>query len=135
GFNLTEAALCTALGVDYPASAPTVSQCKQVASCIFHVGREGIFDGVSYADDLKEFVVEERLFVSPGDRVSPYTSGDRALGLAFFVFPNEAVLRDRTENIEHLVQAVSAETLASSARPCKGASQRGMGWGSRRSSR
>lgn len=104
GFNITQAAVCTALGGDYPCESATAQDPRPVASYVVNTAQEGEFRGVALAPEIKPYFFEERLFVKPGQRVLPFTRGDRALGVLIFKFPDLQVMREKMERIEDLVE-------------------------------
>lgn len=103
GFNITRAAVCTALGVDFPCESGTAQDSQPVASYVLNSAREGRFRGVVLAREMRPFLFEERLFVRSGQRVLPFTRGDRALGVLIFKFPNPEVMREKMDRIEDFV--------------------------------
>ncbi len=104
GFNITEAAVCTALGVNYPCASQTAKEPRAVASFVVNAAHAGEFLGLELSPEVRDFLFEERLFVQPGTQVLPFTRGDRALGILIFKFPDLAVMRQIMDRIEDLVQ-------------------------------
>ncbi len=112
GFNITQAAVCTALGVDYPCESPIAKAPRPVASYVLNTAEEGELVGVDIAPEIRDYLLEQKLFVQPGSPVLPFTRGDRALGILIFTFPDLAVMREKMEQIEDLVRVVVNATPA-----------------------
>lgn len=104
GFNLTKAAVCTALGVDYPCESPVAKDPKPVGSYLLHATVEGRFEGVQVAPAMRAYLLEQKLFVQPGAPVLPFTRGDRVLGILIFQFPTMELMREMMSGVEEQVQ-------------------------------
>ncbi|MBX7258286.1 MAG: 4Fe-4S cluster-binding domain-containing protein [Candidatus Hydrogenedentes bacterium] len=104
GFDLTEAAVYSALGVDYPCESLYCANPKPVASYLMGSRFSGRFEGYEFSPELKPYVVETRLFAKPGSDIQPFTRADMAAGIAFMEFPDMDVLRESMEHIEDLVK-------------------------------
>ncbi len=112
GFNITEAAVCTALGVGYLCEGPIAKAPLPVASYVLNAADEGQLVGVDISPEIRDYLFEEKLFVLPGSPVLPFTRGDRALGILIFKFPDLAVMREKMDQIENLVRVVISATPA-----------------------
>jgi biotin carboxylase len=87
GVDLAEAAVHAALGEEYPVEKRHVSGGPWTVSCIPHSDTAGPFLRHEIDPPLRRSLVEEVLFVEPGDDVEAYTRGDRALGVCLFSLP------------------------------------------------
>lgn len=102
GFDLTEAAIYSALGEEYPSETLFCKDPAPVAS--FFIGSRfgGVFEGVSFDDSISNFVVETRMFLESGDVIQPFTRSDLAAGIAFLKFPDQDTLKRVMGDIEDL---------------------------------
>jgi biotin carboxylase len=110
GFNITQAAVCTALGVEYPCESAAAKDPRPVASYVLNSALEGEFRGVVLSPEIQPYFFEERLFVRPGQRVLPFTRGDRALGVLIFKFPDMELMREKMDRIEDFVDVQISAT-------------------------
>jgi biotin carboxylase len=104
GFDITRAAVCSALGVEFPCPGRAATEPRPVASYVLNANEEGVFDGIDIASELREYVCDEKLFVARGAHVLPFTRGDRALGMLIFAFPDMHVMREKMGRVEDLVR-------------------------------
>jgi lysine 2,3-aminomutase len=109
GFDLTEAAVLSALGIDIPIERTIVNDAVPVASFLLHSSEEGRFEGFDLSPSIEKNVVGSRLFYEIDAHVLPFTRGDRALGIVFFKFPDMKTLKDTISEIE---QHISPRVLA-----------------------
>lgn len=88
GKNIMEGTLLSVLGED--CSKFTDEPCGGYwCSCIVHTNKEGVYDGVWFAEDFAErFVVSFEPFVEKGDIVYPYTGTNRTIGMLVARFPS-----------------------------------------------
>lgn len=102
GFDLTAAAIFSALGEEYPSEQLFCENPAPVAS--FFIGSRfgGIFKGVTFDESISSFVVETRMFLENGDVIQPFTRSDLAAGIAFMKFPDQDTLKRVMNNIEDL---------------------------------
>lgn len=62
---------------------------------MLHSGHSGVFRGVRYAPGFREsHVVEEQLWIGPGDRVEAFTAANRAFGSVFLRFSSSGELAE-----------------------------------------
>lgn len=59
--------------------------------------RDGLFDGMSYDDSLKALLVQEYLFVKPGEPVHAFHNGGQTFGVSIFRFDS----REQMETLMH----------------------------------
>jgi biotin carboxylase len=85
GFDLTAAAIHSALGV--PFSTPAALEERPALSYVLGARKAGVLRSIEIADTLRPHLARQTFFTSIGSRVEPFTRGDRALGVLFFTFP------------------------------------------------
>jgi lysine 2,3-aminomutase len=93
GYDLTRAAVLSALGADVPCGRRLVPDALPVASYILNSEVEGRFEGFDLSPEIEKFVVGSRLFCEIDSHVMPFTRGDRALGIVFFRFPDKPTMQ------------------------------------------
>jgi lysine 2,3-aminomutase len=103
GFDLTEAAIHSALGIPY--ASPWIACPNPVPVASYFLGSRfhGRFDGFEFDPALREHVVEVRPFIKEGDEIHPFTRSDYAAGIVFFKFPDMQTLQTLMGQIEDLV--------------------------------
>ena len=88
GVDLAEAALYAAFGREYPIRARHESECQWVLSYLLNSATEGTLRRHRISPSVREWLVDEVLFVEPGARVKPYVQGDHGLGICLLVVPS-----------------------------------------------
>ncbi len=115
GYDLTRAAVLSALGADVRCDRLSVPDALPVASYILNSDIEGRFEGFDISPAIEKFVVGSRLFCEIDSHVLPFTRGDRALGIVFLKFPDRETMSRITEEIEqHISLRVLAANVATS---------------------
>ncbi len=104
GFDLTAAAIHSALGLEYNAPWPKCPSPVPVASHLIGSRFHGRFMGMNFDPELKPFIVEVRPFIKVGDEIQPYTRSDLAAGIVFLRFPSMDTLRECMDRIEDLIK-------------------------------
>ena len=104
GFDLTEAAIYSALGIDYPDSGLYCKAPEPVASYLIGSRFRGRFEGLDVNQEIKEYVVETKLFSEIGSEVKPFTKADFAVGIMFLRFPDMDMLKEKISVIEDMVK-------------------------------
>ena len=70
-----------------------------LAEVILHADREGLFDHIEISSDVKDCVVETDLWIKPGDRVSPFSGANNAIGTLVMRFPSKESLDSAMSDI------------------------------------
>jgi lysine 2,3-aminomutase len=100
GVNLTEAAVYSAFGVEYPADKLVPKEIRPVFSYILNAKEEGYFGGFNISQELLDKMVFSQPFAEFGKEVSKFTRGDNALGIAFFRFDDMESMKKAVETVE-----------------------------------
>lgn len=100
GYDLTAAAVLSALGADVPRSSSATPNPVPIASYILHSEVEGRFEGFDVSPAIEGYIAGSRLFCEIDAHVLPFTRGDRALGVIFFRFPDMETLRTTIADID-----------------------------------
>jgi lysine 2,3-aminomutase len=100
GFDLTRAAVLSALGVEVKCDHLFVADSFPVASYILNSNVEGRFEGFDVSSIIERMIVGSHLFCEIDSHVLPFTRGDRALGIVFLRFPDQETMRRIIDEIE-----------------------------------
>jgi lysine 2,3-aminomutase len=100
GYDLTRAAVLSALGAEVICERLSVPEALPVASYILNSDVEGRFEGFDIAPAIEQLVVGSRLFCEIDSHVLPFTRGDRALGIVFLKFPDQETMKRIMAEIE-----------------------------------
>lgn len=71
---------------------------------VLHATSKGCFNRVAYSDEANSCLIEEHLYVSPGDEVERFMSAGDALGIAFFRCQDLAQVLRILENDQIVVE-------------------------------
>lgn len=74
------------------------------AEIILHSDREGIFESLSIADEIKENIVETDLWVEAGDTVGDFSAANEAIGTLVLRFDDENQLEKVMLNITNYIR-------------------------------
>ena len=77
-----------------------------IAEVIIHSIRSGIFDSLWISDSIKQFVIEEDLWVTAGDTIGSFSAANESLGTIIFRFDDESVMREVLDNIDEYIKVV-----------------------------
>ena len=114
-YDLTRAAVLSALGGEVSVEKFCVADAVPVASYILNSESEGRFEGFDTSPEIEEFVAGSRLFREIDSHVLPFTRGDRALGIVFFKFRTMDEMQSIMADIErHVTLRVLAGNVSTS---------------------
>lgn len=89
GIDLIKASVQTALGIN-PTGVCEPEYNGYWYQLMLHSNKDGVYKNVVYAPGLKEsYLVEEQLWIEPGDRVSAFTSANHAFGSVMLCFQSQ----------------------------------------------
>lgn len=74
------------------------------AEVILHSDTVGVFDKLWIADDIRNNVVEEDLWICPGDKVGGFSAANEAIGTLILKFETEERLREVMADIPRFVR-------------------------------
>lgn len=69
------------------------------AEVILHADKDGIFDSLHISHDYMVYVIEEDLWVKPGDTVKSFNGANDAIGTLVLRFPDKRVVDEAMSNI------------------------------------
>lgn len=76
------------------------------ATYVLHSGSEGVFQGVEVANELRACVYREAPYAAPGDIVARFDGANRALGIEFLRFADEAEMDEALGGISNEIRPV-----------------------------
>ena len=76
---------------------------------MLHAQRDGIFRELQIAEAARPYVVEEDLWVSPGDRVEAMTGANKAIGSLVMNWPSDEERDARMADVEAWVRVLTEE--------------------------
>jgi biotin carboxylase len=83
GFDMLGASFDLLMGI--PLNIPA-EPAKPAICFTLHVNQDGKFNGIQLDKDLMPYVVEEHIFVNPGDLIKSYRNEGSTLGVYIFRF-------------------------------------------------
>lgn len=83
--NLAEYTVKAALGEDVSDLTEKKLE-KFVSSYIWHSGKDGIFDGISMSDELKQKIIRSDIWTDKGSKIRKFDNGGFGLGAALLEF-------------------------------------------------
>lgn len=63
-----------------------------IGEIILHADRPGLFRGLSLSDEIREYIIEEDLWIQHGDHVGEFTAANAAIGTLVLQFKNREML-------------------------------------------
>lgn len=102
GVDLVKANILAAMGKD-PQLVPNERQ-----GCFFtyvlHSNVAGIFEGITYADEIVPFIYRKVIYKKKGDPVEIFDGAGKALGILFLHVDSENQMNDFCERMENLIK-------------------------------
>lgn len=102
GVDLIEASVKAALGM--PVEMEQKSCSGYWAEAVLHSSRAGRFKGLRISDRLKKHVIEENVWIAPGEAVRPFSGANQSLGTVILRFGTkeemEGAMNRLNEDIE-----------------------------------
>jgi len=74
------------------------------AEVILHSDRPGVFDRLNIAEEIRGNVVEEDLWIAPGDRVGGFSAANEAIGTLVLKFDTQARLQEVMQDVSRYVK-------------------------------
>lgn len=102
GIDLVEASVLCAMG-DGPVDVSFRGNDKVMATSVLHAKQSGIFRRVTYAQEFKDHIYREMIYVNPGDKVERLTYGSNAIGIVFLSFDSQDEMYDLLSRASELV--------------------------------
>lgn len=71
-----------------------------------HTDKTGLYEGVSFSDEIRQFVVREEIYRKSGDAVEYFDNAAKAIGIVFFHFDTLQRMKDLLGSIEKHVSVI-----------------------------
>lgn len=98
GSHLIESVVAGALG-EIPREVGKVEYPGYIAEIILHADIAGIFDRLNIRKDMREYVVEEDVWIKAGDTVKEFSGANNAVGTLVMCFPTAEILESAMADI------------------------------------
>ena len=83
GFDMLQATFAYFLHGDVKVNSPDI---RPAINCAMHTNRKGILKQVAIDDSLRDYIVEQHLYVKPGDEILPYSFPGSLIGVLIMRF-------------------------------------------------
>ena len=103
GVDLIELSIRSALGEEIEPIEEGVSFDHRFAELILHSRKAGIFKGVQLSDDIKDCVVEQRIWVNQGDFIDEFSGANKTIGTLIMKFDSDEHMNMVMSNPERYV--------------------------------
>lgn len=96
--KLIENAIRNAVGIPL-LRVPKQKNQKYLAELMIHSNKEGYFKGLYISKKIKPFLIQQDLWVKPGDLVSPFKGANNAFGTIVLRFPKREIMEKALSSI------------------------------------
>ena len=110
GFDLAGAVVRQA--VDDPIPEITNNENGCFASYILHADRDGLFDGIECSEGFRDRIVQQELFVRPGDPVRRFRNSSFGIGAMILRFAERMEMCETMDHMERYLQVRVTENHA-----------------------
>lgn len=103
GFDFDNAAISAALGlpIDSKMEHPIDAS---YAYFVVHTNKACKFSDISYSENLRKAIVEEHVYVEPGDDILPFDGGNKSIGTLILKTSTAEEMRDLVDNCNHYLR-------------------------------
>lgn len=101
GVNIAEMSVEAAMGTEIKGNI-----CKPngfYATHNLHSNRNGRYKGISFSPEIEPYIYRKCLYKKQGDAVEYFDNAAKCLGIVFFKFPDEDVMKSVLEHINELI--------------------------------
>lgn len=99
--DIAELSVCAAMGEDIS------MQCQEPKGCFatynLHSSRNGLYEEISFALEIEQYIYRKCLYKKPGDVVEYFDNAAKCLGIVFFRFPTSEVKEEYLGKINELI--------------------------------
>lgn len=107
GMDLIAANVLCAMGEDPGALAWDSAECEGAyATYVLHSGRNGLFQGVEKSEAIEPHVYREIIYKQPGEAVGAFDGANKALGIEFLFFADEAEMDRMLDGVSSGIKPV-----------------------------
>lgn len=121
GVDLVAANVLCAMGEDPGDISWDSAECEGAyATYVLHSGTDGVFQGVEKSRAIEPHVYREVVYKEPGEPVEAFDGANKALGIEFFRFADEAEMDAMLKGISNEIKPIVAARAASPMTAAKG---------------
>jgi len=106
GVDLIKYTVDSALGLDC-----SDLQMKEVdgfySSYMLHAIEDGIVKEIWYSDEIKNNIIEENIFIKPGDEVKKFDGSNHTLGTMIMKFNSQEEMLEKMDNMEKYLKVIT----------------------------
>jgi len=73
---------------------------------VLHSHYDGTFSHVDFSEYVLPYIYRKVIYKSPGDKVELFDGAGKALGIVFFKFPNEQIMRDVESHLDNYIKVI-----------------------------
>jgi len=74
------------------------------ATLNLHSHKQGIFKGIEYSTEIENYIIKEKIYKKPGDKVNFFANAADALGIIFFKFPDQETMIKMEEEMNNNIR-------------------------------
>ncbi|MEL7297418.1 MAG: ATP-grasp domain-containing protein [Pseudomonadota bacterium] len=105
GVDLVKYTVDSALGLD--CSDLTMTPTKGFySSYMLHALEDGVVDHIWYSDEIRDNIIEESIFIEPGDEVKTFSGSNHTLGTMIMRFDSSEEMLRKMDNMEDYLRVV-----------------------------
>lgn len=76
------------------------------SSYMLHAIEDGIVKEIWYSDEIKENILEENIFIKPGDEVKKFDGSNHTLGTMVMKFDSQEEMLEKMDNMENYLKVI-----------------------------
>lgn len=69
-----------------------------------HANKNGLFKSVYFSDKIEPYIIRKSIYKNPGDKIEYFDNASKAIGIVFFQFPDENVMKSMLSGIGEYIQ-------------------------------
>jgi len=104
GFNFMDRALKLSAGDSIEDIKMTDKIYNFVSYLILHSNKNGVLNNITLSEKIKSRILEEHIYVKPGDKVESFLGANAALGVLIMRYESREIMNDIVDNFEDLYE-------------------------------
>lgn len=104
GFNFMDRALKLSAGDSIEDIKMTDKIYNFVSHLILHSNKNGVLNNITLSEKIKSRILEEHIYVKPGDKVESFLGANAALGVLIMRYESREIMNDIVDNFEDLYE-------------------------------
>ena len=102
GFNFMDRAINVALGLPLCGIPMTAKMSDFVSYLTLHSVRSGVLNNYELASVIKERIIEQHIYLKPGDHIESFLGANAALGVLIMKYESREKMNEIVDNFENL---------------------------------